>query len=249
MIIAIANHKGGVGKTTAAVNLSAALAERKRRILIVDLDTQGNVSLALGAVVEEGEPDVGEVLLRRRKIGDVIRSTSIPNVDVLPSAKLSLSEAAERINLGYHKQEHLKRELEPVLGRYDDIVIDCPPSLGVLTGNAVFAADLLIAPFTLDAFAYSGLSDLLAYVEDVRRRPLPVRILVSQYEHRASVMNRTMEEAIAEYDKMTLATRIPRTDVVRKAHAAQRSVLSFSSTSAVSEAFRSVAKETLRALG
>lgn len=243
MLIAVASHKGGIGKTTTAVNLAAALAEKKRRVLVVDVDPQGNSSSSLGVVLPSTERAVGEVLLHREDIKEVIRPVR-DGIDLLPSTK-GLLETAERINAGYHKEEHLRRELAGIAGDYHDVVIDCPPALGVLTANAVFAADLLLAPFTLDAFAYSGLSDLLAYVEDVRRKPLPVWILISQYNARTTVMNGAISGAIEEYGRFTLRTRIPLADAVRKAHAAQMPVLAFSSHDAASEAFRELAIEIL----
>jgi chromosome partitioning protein len=242
VITAVASHKGGVGKTTIAVNLAAALVELGRRVLLIDLDPQANASLALGVVLGVDSPDVGDVLLHLRRPREVSRETAA-GVDVMPSSTRLIS-AADKLDRGYYKQEHLAKEIGGVDG-YDHVLVDCPPALGVLTANAIFAAQRLVVPFPLDTFAYSGLSDLIALVEAVRREPMPMSLLVSLYDARTKRLNAAILEQIGEQQGMLLESRIPRCEAVRQSQGAQVPVLAFQPDAIASIAFRSLATELL----
>lgn len=242
MILAIALHKGGVGKTTVAVNLAAALVETGRRVLVVDLDPQANASLALGAVVAGDTLHVGEVLLHRRAPMDLIRHGP-GGVDILPAGG-QLQLVAEKLNRDYFKQEHLAQELGRLSG-YDAVLLDCPPSLDVLTANAIFAATRLIIPFPLDPFAYAGLADLLTLVNSVRRKPLTFSLLMSQYAE-GRKLNAVMLEQLEPWATQILSTRIPHCEApIRRAHGAQMPLLTYDTNATASVAFRALAKEIL----
>jgi len=243
VITAVASHKGGVGKTTVAVNLAAALVELGRRVLLIDLDPQANASLALGAVLGADGPDVGDVLLHLRRPRDVIRETAA-GIDMMPSST-RLIGAADKLDRGYYKQEHLAKEIGVGVDGYDHVLVDCPPALGVLTANAIFAAHRLVVPFPLDTFAYSGLSDLIALVDSVRREPLPMSLLVSLYDARTKRLNAAILEQLGEQQGLLLAARIPRCEAVRQSQGAQVPVLAYQPDAIASVAFRNLATELL----
>jgi chromosome partitioning protein len=162
---------------------------------------------------------------------------------VAPSHR-NLKEVADKMELGYYKEEHLHRELLELYHRFDSIIIDCPPSLGVLTANAIFAAEAILVPFPLDTFAYNGLEDLRDQVERVRMSsPIPLYILISQLDPRTSTMNEMILSVLRQERRQILKTRIPRCEAIRQAQGAQVPVLAFAPAATASLAFRALASE------
>ena len=168
-IIAISNQKGGVGKTTTAINLSSGLAQMNKKVLLVDFDSQGNASQGLLAITKQGQPTIYSVLLEDYPIEDAIVHKEAPNIDILPSS-ISLAGAdLEMDKMEAGKEELLKRQLMKVRDQYDYIIIDCPPSLGLLNTNALTAADSVLIPVQCEYYALEGVTQLLLTIRLVQQ--------------------------------------------------------------------------------
>ena len=188
-IISIANQKGGVGKTTTAVNLSASLAVLEKKVLLVDCDPQANATSGLGINPDELEKSVYDCILGQAQVKDVITETETPNLDILPTRIDLVGAEVELIN-EKGREQFLSRTLEPVRNDYDFIIIDCSPSLGLITINALTASDSVIIPIQSEYFALEGLGKLLNTVRIVQTRLNPKLsiegLLITMYDNRLS---------------------------------------------------------------
>lgn len=212
-IIAIANQKGGVGKTTTAVNLSAAMGEKGKKTLLVDIDPQGNSSSGVGVDRRKLKNTVYEVLVGDVKAQDVIIHTEFSNLDLIPS---SMDLAAAEIELAGldHREAILKSALIPLRENYDFIFIDCPPSLGMITTNALCVADTLLVPIQCEYYALEGLSQLMNSVRRVKRQyneQLDIEgVLLTMYDGRLNLTQQVVEEVKKYFPRKVFSTVIPR---------------------------------------
>ena len=214
-VIAFANQKGGVGKTTTTVSLGAALAQGGARVLLVDLDPQGNASTGLDVRISGEEPSTYDVIVEGLAISAAVRRTAISGLDVLPSS-LELAGAEVELVQAMARERALARAIDAARGDYDLVLIDCPPSLGLLTINAFVAADQLLVPIQCEYYALEGLSQLLrtvGLVEQNLNSGLTIgNVVLTMYDSRTRLAQQVVDEVRSFFGERAFATVIPRTE-------------------------------------
>ncbi|MFP5283701.1 MAG: ParA family protein [Actinomycetes bacterium] len=248
-IIAMCTQKGGVGKTTTTINLGAALAETGRMVLLVDFDPQGSLSVGLGVNPHTLELSIYNLLLTRDAvIEDVIAPTNIPDLDILPS-NIDLSAAEVQLVSEVAREQTLLRVLEKVRDRYDVILIDCAPSLGLLTVNALTAADKVLMPLECEFFALRGialLTDTITKVQDRLNPGLQVLgILGTMYDPRTLHSREVLERVVQAFGDTVFHTVIRRTVKFPETTVAGEPITTYASSSPGAEAYRNLAREVL----
>lgn len=247
-IIAIANQKGGVGKTTTAINLSACLAEAGQRVLTVDFDPQGNATSGLGLDKQEVEETVYEMMLGGCGLEDCIQRQVQENLDVLPSDS-NLSGAEIELLQVENKEFVLKSNLEPIIDLYDFIIIDCPPSLSLLTINALVAADTVLVPIQCEYYALEGLSQVLRTISLVRKKMNPELklegVVFTMYDARTNLSLEVVENVKENLNETIYKTIIPRNVRLAEAPSHGKPINLYDSKSTGAESYRLLAAEVI----
>jgi len=244
--MAVANQKGGVGKTTTAVNLGAGLAEIGFRVLVIDLDPQGNATTGLGIDGRSFELSMYDVVMRDAKLEDAIEPTSMKNLFVAP-ATIDLAGAEIELVPTFSRELKLRRALESVIGDFDYILIDCPPSLGLITVNGLAAADEVLVPIQCEYYALEGLGQLLRNVHLVQanlNEKLEVTtIVLTMYDGRTKLAEQVAEEVRTHFGAKVCRNVIPRTVRISEAPSFGQPITAFDPSSRGAIAYRELAKE------
>ena len=243
---AVANQKGGVGKTTTAINLGAGLAELDHRVLIIDLDPQGNATTGVGVNPRNLETSMYDVIINEVPIENCTEATSFRNLFVAPAA-LDLAGAEIELVPAFSRELRLRRALEAVEGDYDFVLIDCPPSLGLLTVNGLAAAHEVLVPIQCEYYALEGLGQLLRNVELVRRSLNPEldvsTIVLVMYDARTNLADQVAHEVRGHFGERVCRNIVPRTVRLSEAPSYGQPIMAFDPTSRGAIAYRELARE------
>ncbi len=248
-VLAICNQKGGVGKTTSTINLGAALAEYGRRVLLVDLDPQGALSAGLGVASHELDRTIYNLMLEpATAISDVLVPTRIEGIDLIP-ANIDLSAAEVQLINEVGREQTLARALRPLLHAYDYVLIDCQPSLGLLTVNALACADAVIMPLAAEFFSLRGVALLVDTVTKVQARINPALridgVLVTMFDGRTVHAREVVAMLVQRFGDQVFDTVIARTVKFPETTVAGEPITSYAPTSAAAEAYRALAREVI----
>jgi chromosome partitioning protein len=247
-VIAIANQKGGVGKTTTTVNLAACLGALDKNILLIDADPQANASSGLGIDVDNVELGTYQLLEHNCTANEVIQKTSATNVDIIPSHIDLVAIEIELVNME-EREYMLKQAIEPVIDNYDFILIDCAPSLGLLTLNALTAADSVIIPIQCEYFALEGLGKLLNTIKSIQKihnELLDIEgLLLTMYDSRLRLSNQVVEEVQNHFSEMVFKSIIQRNVRLSEAPSHGESIIYYDVNSKGATNYLSLAKEII----
>ncbi len=247
-IIAVANQKGGVGKTTTAVNLAASLAAAERRVLAVDSDPQGNLTSGLGRKTRESRPSLYEALIEGRPIEQLAIATDLEHLQLIPSDRNLTGAEVELVSV-LAREYRLKEALAPIAGRYDYVIVDCPPSLGLLTLNALAAAQTVLIPLQCEYYALEGISELTATLQRVKRALNPdleiEGVLLTMVDERTNLTQQVIAEVRSHFKDKVLTTQVPRSVRLAEAPSFGQPVILYDIRSKGAEAYLQLARELM----
>ncbi len=247
-VLAVANQKGGVGKTTTAINLGACLAERGRRVLLGDVDPQGNATTGLGISKDSEDPTMYEVLVEGRSVRDAIRPTLVENMHMIPGS-VDLAGAEIELVARQRREFRLREALRDVRDRYDFILLDCPPSLGLMTLNALVAADAVLIPLQTEYYALEGLTQLLRTVQMVQAGLNPALtvdgIVLTMFDARTNLAIQVADEVKRHFPDKVYRSVVPRNVRLSEAPSHGRPISRYDPRSRGTEVYRELAQEVL----
>lgn len=248
-VITICNAKGGVGKTTTSVNLSAYLVAMGKYVLLVDMDSQANATGGLGVSVKSEELNVYHALVNDQNPEIIIKKTSMFGFDILPAASSLAGATVELVSMD-ERESSLKKVINGVRTNYDYIIIDCPPSLSLLTVNALTASERVIIPVQCEYYALEGLSQLLETIELIRGNLNPdlqvLGVLLTMYDRRNQLANQVVNEVHRNFPGRVFDAVIPRTVSLAEAPSFGKTILQFDPDSKAARAYRQLAEEVIR---
>lgn len=247
-IIAVANQKGGVGKTTTSVNLAASIAINERSVLLIDMDPQANATSGLGLDARTLRPSVYDCLIRGVKISETVKPTAVSKLSIVPS-NADLAGAEVELVTVPEREKILKFALDEIQGLYDFLIIDCPPALGMLTINALVASSSVLVPVQCEYYAMEGLGRLMSNVQRVQDSLNPALelegILLTLYDSRNSLSRQVAEEIRGHFKEKVYKTVIPRNITLAEAPSYGRPVMLYNAASAGSQAYLELTREVL----
>ena len=248
-IIAVANQNGGVGKTTTAINLSAALAEKGKKVLVVDIDPQGNTTSGFGIEKNELENTVYELMLGECSVKDCMIEDVIPNLSIIPS-NVNLAAAEIELIEADKKEYILKNELDWVKDKFDFVIIDCPPSLSMLTVNSMTASDSVLVPIQCEYYAMEGLSQLIHTINLVKKKLNPYLemegVVFTMYDSRTNLSQEVVESVKEALEERVFETNIPRNVRLAEAPSYGMPICKYDANSAGALAYASLADEIIK---